>query len=461
MSTDSKQAPTAAEVKEATRSLQKAGESLSWTAGFIALPWLKVKPQAEVSDKIETYSIGADGKYTVNPKWYASQRPDERVFELAGGMMKFLMRHFDRSVALGLTDPTTGAALPGQEHNKSVWDRASAMVINAPLQADAIGRAPADAIFPPGDYKGPLDAESLYYHLLKQTPPPPPGQPPPPQGGQGAGQPPPPHAGGGTQPPQQPQGGGDKKDQGDGDGGDGNAPQTGQPGQGAGGLSPDDIDQMRRECEALARQAGRGSHCVEALKPKTVRTNYRSVIPAGLDMANTEASERTQTTYSRAARREALDPGVILSGRIGTDPTIVVVIDFSGSTMAYAQKFVDHAQKLATDFPQTKILLIAHTDRVTYKAWLKPGGEPAKLSEASKVSGGTDFAPAYDAAREEARKLPGARFDSLVHFTDGFNYREWPMPPAKRLVVGLCGADSAGHTPLPCPAKIIPVSMGQ
>lgn len=450
-------APQTPEAREAQRNLQKAGESLSWTAGFIALPWLKVKPAAIIDSKVESYSIGADGTYSVNPKWYASQRPDERVFELAAGMMTFLMRHFDRGVAIGVIDSATGVALPGQEHNFGLWNRAKSMVVNLPLQQDAIGRAPADALFPPSDYKGPLDAESLYYHLLKTTPPPPPGQPPPPQG-QGGSPPPPPHAGGATQPPQQPQGGGDKQEEGQDDGGDGNAPQTGQPGQGSGGLSPDDIDQMRRECEALARQAGRGTHCCDALKPKTVRTNYRSVIPAGLDMASTEASERTQTTYSRAARREALAPEVILAGKIGTDPTIAVVIDFSGSAMHYAQKFVDHAQKVATDFPNTRVLLIAHTDRVTFQAWLKPGGDAKMLEEASKHTGGTDFAPAYEAAREAARSLPGGRFDALCHFTDGENCGAWPMPPARRLVVGLCGGGQ-GHTPLPCPAKVIPVSM--
>lgn len=446
--------------KEARRFIQKAGEALSWSAGFLALPWIKVKGLLKVDEKVPSYSIGADGVLSINPKWYNEQRSDERVFELAASMMTFLMRHHDRGVDLGVTDPATGGPTPGQEQNHAVWNRARAMVVNAPLAADSIGKAPADALMPPPGYKGTLDAESLYYWLLKNEPPPPPSDDNNGQGqGQGGAQPPPPspHAGGDTQPPQQPS---QKPDQSDGEGGSGQAPQTGQPAQGSGGLSPDDIDQMRREVEALARMAGQGTHCVDALKPKTVRTNYKSVIGAGLDCASTESSERTKNTYSRAARRESFDENTIKPGRIGEDPSICVVIDFSGSTGMFAQKFVDHAQKVATDFPNVKVLLIAHTDRVTYQSWLKPGGDAAKLEEASRFSGGTSFAPAYDAARLEARKLIGGKFDALCHFTDGDNISSvWPMPPARRFVVGLCGGQF-GSTPLPCPAKVIPVTMG-
>lgn len=446
---------TEKELKEARYTLGKTGENLVWTAGYIALPWLKVKARAVVDEKVSTYAVAADGTFSINPKWFASQRPDERMFELATSMMTFLLRHHDRGVALGAVDAKTGGPMPGQEHNHALWNRARAMVVNKPCHDDAIGRAPADALMPPDGYKGALDAESLYYWLLKNEPPPPPG------GGNGqqpqAGQDQqnaPPHAGGNVQPPQQP---GEGSGEGDEEGSPGNAPGSAQGGEGS--LSPDDIDQMRRDVEMLARQAGKGTHIIDALKPKRVRTNYRSVIGAGLDMANTEASERTKKTYSRASRREAFEPEVVMPGYEGTDPTVCIVIDFSGSTGMFAQKFVDHAQKVATDYPSTKILLIAHTDRVTYQSWLKPGGEPAKLEAASKFSGGTDFAPAYDAAREAAKKLPGAKFDALCHFTDGVNFSKWPMPPARRLVVGLCG-DGEGHTPLPMVAKVIPVTMG-
>lgn len=454
-------APQSGVAREAQRSMQKAGEALSWTAGFIALPWLKVKGQAQVDEKEQSYSIAADGTLKVNPTWYAAQRPDERVFELAASMMTFLMRHHDRGVALGVVDPATGGPIEGQENNHKLWNRARAMVVNAPLKADAIGRAPADALFPPGDYKGSLDAESLYNYLLKNEPPPPPGGGQSPQGGgggqqpqQGNSPPAPPHAGGSVQPPQ---------GKGSSGGDDQAAPGSGQGQQqgGQGGLSPDDIDQIRRDVEALARQAGIGTHCVEALKPKVARTNYRAVIGAGLDTASTEASERTRTTYSRASRREAFIPEVILPGKIGEDPSICVVIDFSGSTSFYAQKFVDHAQKIATDYPTVRVLLVAHTDRVVYQSWLKPGGDAAKLEAASKFSGGTDFAPAYDAARVEAKKLAGGKFDALCHFTDGFNFRDWPLPPSRRLIVGLCGDSNVeGITPLPMPAKVIPVTTG-
>lgn len=450
-------------LRQHKQNVQMAGEAMMWNAGFIALPWLKVKHLSKADEGTETYAISADGHLSINPKWYASQRPDERIFELAASMMTFVLRHHDRGVALGMVDPKTGGPIQGQEWEHQLWNRARAMVVNQPLRDDNVGRPPADAIFPPAGYGGSLDAESLYYYLLKNEPKPPP------QDGDGDGegdgqgqQPPqPPHAGGQTQPPQNP---GEKEDQSDGEGGDGNAPQTGQPGEGSGGFGPDDIDQMRRAMEAAARQAGTGTHCVEALRPKRERTNYRSVIPAGMDVASTEASERTQNTYGRASRREAFDPAMILPGKIGSDPSVCVVIDFSGSCQHFAQRFADHAQKVATDYPNVSVLLIAHTDRVTFKSWLKPGGDSAKLEEASKRSGGTLFQPAYEAAKEAAkgRALPGGRFDALVHFTDGENGAEWPQPPARRLVVGLTGATQPGsHTKLPCVAKIIPVTMNK
>jgi hypothetical protein len=432
----------AAEAKEAQRNLGKAGEALSWSAGFIALPWLKVRGKAEASTEVETYSIGADGALKVNPKWFASQRPDERVFELAASMMTFLLRHHDRGVALGIVDPSTGGPLEGQEHNHSLWNRARAMVVNLPLQQDAIGRAPADALFPPGDYAGALDAESLYITSQDHAPPPP---------GKVKGRAAPhslrrtPVAVFSLRPAVT------------------NKIRATTPGVGQrlralsrvdGVRSPDDIDQPAR-VRSAGQQAGRGSARGRGAQAQVARTNYRQVIGAGLDVANTEASERTQNTYSRASRREGLMEGLLLPGKIGMDPSICVVIDFSGSTSFYAQKFVDHAQKVATDYPDTKIYLIAHTDRVTFESWLKPGGDPVELAEASRTSGGTDFAPAYEAARKVA---PRGKFDSLCHFTDGFNFGDWPMPPARRLVVGLCG-DGHGTTPLPMPAKVIPVTV--
>lgn len=455
---------TERDAKVAKLQLQTAGESLMWVAGCIAIPWLKVKTAAKTDDKVKTYAIGADGVVTVNPQWFASQRPDERVFELATSMMTFLLRHHDRGVDLGVVNAETGGPMPGQEQNYAVWNRARSMVVNKPCHDDAIGRAPADALMPPNGYKGTLDAESLYYWLLANEPPPPPGgdEGQSPDGGGDEGQPQPsPHAGGPVQPPQAPQKGDGEDDAEDGSPGEG---EGSKPGGSGSQMSADDIDQLRREVEAMARQeaqiAGRESHLADALKPKRVRTNYRNVIPAGLDVANTEASERTQTTYARAARREALMPEVILPGYQGTDPSVCIVIDFSGSTGIFAQKFVDHAQKVATDFPNTKILLVTHTDRVTYKAWLKPGGDAAKLEESSKFSGGTDFAPAYVTAKEEAARLPGGKFDSVVHFTDGYNIgNKWPMPPCRRFVVGLCGSGE-GITPLPMVTKVIPVTMG-
>jgi len=440
--------------QNALKLLQKAGESLAWTAGYIGMPWAKLKGKAKADASIETYSIGADGVLSVNPTWLAGQRHEERVFELAASMMRFLLRHHDRGVSLGIVDPETGAPTKGQEHEHSLWGKACASIVNHALREDSIGKPPADCVFPPEDYTGAQDAESLYYHLLKVTPKPPP------SGGQGQ-QPsspppnPPPHAGGHPQPP------GGKGEEGD----DENDPAGQGPGQSpspqasGGDMSPDDIDQLRRSVEALAKMAGKGTHIVDALTPRVARTNYRNVIGAGLDFATTESSERTTKTYSRASRREGLLEGLVLPGYLGADPSICIEIDKSGSTEQYAQKFIDHAFKVAKDYPNVKMYLVVHTDRVCWEGWVKPGGDSKILHDASRFSGGTSFAPGYEAAKKVA---PRGKFDALVHFTDGYNFGPWPMPPARRLVVGLCGdGDTEGITPLPMPAKVIPISMGE
>lgn len=445
------------ETAQARKTTDKAGQALSWVAGFIALPWLKLKGKTQFSRGVKEWSIAADGTFTFNPEWLAATRPEERVFSLAHGAMRFLLRHHDRGVDLGIVDPKTGAAPEGKEHEHKLWGEASAAVVNAPLAADKIGRVPEGAVMPPSDYQGSLDAESLYQHLLKVRPPPPPGggQSPNPQSGE---QPSPPSGG---QPTPPPEGG---QQQADPNAQSGSSDQA-QGGQGEAPMSPDDIDQMRREVEALAQQAGQGSHVCNALRPKVSRSNFRAVIGAGMSDANTEASERTTKTYSRASRREGLLEGLVLPGTIGTDPSICVVLDASGSvSRELLAKCAGHCVKIATEYPNVRLRLITHTDRVEFDEWIKPGGDVKRIMEATGHTGGTDFAPAYDAAR---RVAPRGKFDALVHFTDGYNFRPWPMPPAKRLVVGLCGRESmesgvsGSNSAPPVRAKVIPVTEGE
>lgn len=442
--------------RAALRQLQHTSEALAWLAGYIGLPWAKLKHKVKVDETVDTYAISADGVLTINPTWFASQRPDERVYVLAASIMRFLLQHHARGVDLGIVDPKTAGAPEGKEHEHGLWGEACASVINYPLREDGIGRPPADAVFPPADYKGSPDAESLYYYLVKVRPKPPPPPPPNEGGGQDNSDsedesPPSPHAGGHPQPPQDQNEKKDGQDQKENQGQDGGDQASEAP------LTPDDIEGLRRAVEHLAQLAGKGSHVVDALKPKVARTDYRRVIGAGLDFANTESADRTTKTYARASRREALLEGLILPGYVGSDPSVCIVIDKSGSTSAYAQKFIDHAYKVARDYPQVRMYLIVHTSIVTWEDWIKPGGDVKKLEEASRASGGTAFQPAYAAARVVA---PRGKFDSLVHFTDGFNNEDWPLPPARRLVVGLCGSVSeAATTPLPCPAKVIPISM--
>lgn len=437
---------TEAEKSQAFTLIQKAGNALAWSAGFIALPWMKVKGKTKFDRSVAQWTISADGTFTYNPDWLKSARPDERQFSIAHGALRFLLRHHDRGVDLGVVNPADGTAPEGKEHEHALWGEACASVVNAPLKADKIGHAPDGSVFPPADYAGSLDAESLYQHLLKVRPPPPPGQKP-----QGGGQQPPPNEGGVPQPPASGQAPGAP-----------DSPNGGQQPQGGAGESPaptpDEIDDMRRQVEALASQAGQGSSTCAMLRPKISRSNYRSVIGAGFSDSQTEASDRTQNTYSRVRRREALMEGLIQPGKIGSEPTICVVLDASGSvSRELLAKCAGECVKIATEFPNVRLLLITHTDRVEFCEWIRPGGDVSAITRATGYSGGTSFEPAYDRARELA---PRGKFDALVHFTDGENFGDWPMPPARRLIVGLCGAETLPQ-PTPIRAKVMPVTEGE
>lgn len=432
------------EKKTTLDTLAKAGEGLAWTAGYVALPWLKVKHRVTVTNEVPEWGISSDGVVSVNPSYIAGAQGAERVFVLAHGMLRFLMRHFDRGVALGIHDDQ-GQIPEGHEHEAKLWGRACAMTVNSPLKQEGVGRAPANAEFIPPAYVGAIDAESIYHYLLKNEPPPPPGS----------------SNSGGSGPSQSPQAGGlpQPNSQGDGESGEDEG-SGGSDSSGGQGFSGDDIDQMRREVEALARQAGRGTAIADMLKPKLARTDWRQVLRSGFESASTEASDRTRNTYSRASRRESLMPELCLPGKIGDDPSIAVVIDVSGSvSRGLVKKAADETLKLASQYNGVRVFFVTHTSEVCFADWLREGGDTRAIETGTGFSGGTDAGPAYEKCREVA---PRGKFDVLVHFTD-CELGTWPTVPARRLVVGACGVTGqpGQYASQPPPgAKIIPVTEG-
>lgn len=438
---------TEAEVKATKAAFDRWNEALMWTHGHLALASLKTKHLMKVSRDTKFKSAAVDGRgvQTYDPDFAKGLDQQEGVFLVSHENLHTLLRHHDRAVALGLIDPTTGQICPGQEQELPRFFRACDMVINAPLVKDKVGRMPAGGLLPPDAYTGPLEAEALWYWLQKNEPPPPPGNNDQPSPTQGCG-------------PSDP--GGKSKGQGDDPDDDQGAPGQGSQPDEAPGLSGDEIDQLRRDCEAMARQAGKGTAIADLLKPKQARTDWRAVLRSGFDKANTESSERTRKTYSRANRREALMDGLCLPGKVGEDPTVCVVFDVSSSvSRQLVEKAAGECLKLAGQYNGTKVYVISHTSDVVWEGWLSEGGDAKKLTEATAFQGGTDAKPAYDAAR----KIRPKGFDALVHFTDcELCDPEWPPVPTKRFVIGACGMASNGvphGTPPPPGARVIPVSM--
>jgi len=451
---------TEAEIKATKAAFDRWNETMMWSHGHLALASLKTKHLLKVSRDTKFKSAAVDGRgvQTYDPDYATSIDQQEGVFVVAHENLHTLLRHHDRAAALGLITPE-GGVTTGQEIELPRFWRACDMVINAPLVKDRVGRMPAGGLLPPDTYKGPLEAEALWYWLQQNEPPQPP---PPPDAGANGGAP----AQGcgpaetGQPPPSDEQGEGPSEaqspTQGQGDPTDQQGPQGEAP-----GLSGDEIDQLRRDCEAMARQAGKGTHVADLLKPKAERTDWRAVLRSGFDKANTESSERTRKTYSRASRREALMEGQIKPGYIGEDPSVCVVFDVSGSVARdLVQKAAGECLKLASQYSGTRVYVVSHTSEVVWEGWLKAGGDVKQLIEATGFSGGTDAKPAYEAAR----KVKPKGFDALVHFTDcELCDPEWPTVPAKRFVIGACGLASNGvphGTPPPPGARVIPVTVG-
>lgn len=463
---------TADEVRATRQKIASAGLALVAQAPHFGLAWAKMRPRAQVPSATQggTWEVDRTGVLYADPKFTATLADKEAQFILAHEIMHVLADHHSRAVALGLVDERAYVR-PGREAECEVWNWACDMAINYALKRDEIGTCPEHALLPPDEYiqaQFPLYAESIYFWLLKQMK----GG----QSGQSGG------AGGQGQPkPGKGQPGQGKGPQGQGAGGagaplpgagcapvpgkgDGQGKEPGQQGaggQGGGGQTPIDWNDVRREVEACARQlggkfAGRGSAVADLLAPTPSRVDWRKLCRQGYEHVSSEAEERSRRSFSRLARRPELVAGILRPGHIGTEGTLAGVCDVSGSiSREQVAQIAGHMLKLCKQFPQVKVIFVAHTDRVEFAQVLKPGGDLASIMKGLKHTGGTRVQPAYDKVLELNK---GKKVDNLIHFTDGFIENPWPEVPAKRFIVGQVGSGDGG-TPKPDKARVVPVAL--
>lgn len=446
----------------ASREVQRiidAGVALAYNpkaSGIVAV-WVEyLRRSVQVDDmggQMQTACVNDRGVFFA-PKFLAQLTSEE---------LQFLIAHETLHIALDIVALAKALGIENDPERRMTLNVAQDAVINDALVRDRIGSFPSKpelrgvllTDFKSKGYNGPAETTALYYWLVKNDVPPPPskggaggqgegegepgeGQPKPGPGpsGEGAG------ALKGCGPSAYP-----GKGQNDAPAGSGEA-SRGSP------LSPMDIAKAQATMRELSQQAGTGSAIGELLRPAKTRTSYRDVIRAGFERAAMSARNRTDPTYARAGRRPGLDGTIITSGRTGREAKLVFIGDVSGSiSRDLVSKMQAHALKLAKEFPDVRVLFITHTDQVEFCDWLREGGDEAKVIEGTQFSGGTEFAPAYDAAREYGR------FDAMVHFTDGYNGADWPEPPAKQSIIALCGEGKHITTP-PKGARIIPVREG-
>lgn len=443
---------TPEEQKACRTKIGAAGMTLVATAPHFGLAWAHMRPRAKVPSATRggTWEVDNKGVMYADPHFTATLSAAQAQFVLAHEIMHVLGGHFERAIALGLID-SSGKITPGKEQEIDVWGQATDMAINNALRADKIGDAPKDALFPPQEYldqKFRLDAESIFFWLLKN-----PqhqqggGQGQPQPGGQPGGKAP----GAGCLPIPSPDGAGASEGQAPGQAGD-------KPGQGP-SLPAIDWKEVARGVEALARQlggkfAGKGSAVADLLAPTPSRTDWRKLCRQGFEHVSSEAEERSIRSFSRIARRPEVTAGILRPGHIGTEGTLAGVCDVSGSIgRETVAKIAGHMLRICRQFPTVKVIFVAHTDQVVYAKVLKAGGSIADIMEGLKHSGGTAAQPAY----EEVLKLnKGRKVDTLIHFTDGYIEHVWPDVPAKQLIVGQCG-DGQGGTPKPHGARIVPI----
>lgn len=355
-------------------------------------------------DEVDSIELDVDGTFRVNPAYVLRTE----AATLAGCLFHVLLHVvLDHARRRGHRD-------------EAPWWLAADMVINAALAADGLA-LPDRAVLPPNRWDGPLQVEPLADYLA--------------QGMSGTSS------------------GYSKRRQ-----------LTSGCGVPEGWAEAGLRDEARRalaeamgEAFTLARSmgAGRGTSAVlDLMVPPQPRLDWRTILRHGASIARA-TSRRDRQSYTRPdRRREPLD-GILLPGWRSEELRLAAVVDVSGSmSRAWVARVVAELRAMGRQYPEARLFLATHTDRVCWSGWVTGGSLPDEtVTRAFGWSGGTDPEPAY---QEVAQAGP---FDALVHFTDGiFPSSTWPaLPPGVRLVVGAFGDPEAGALPsVPPGTTVIP-----
>lgn len=338
------------------------------------------------------------------------------------------------------------AAVDGNPENHLAWNVACDRAINGFIRS--IGFKLPEGCYYPGAGQEAMSAEQMYVVEKKRRAdakkdgqgPPAPGEggfgkgcgvERSPEGGPSAGKP-----GAGR-----PQPGGS-----DASGGPGEAPSTGS------GRTQSQRERASRsiaaEMAAVAKSCGSGAGDVLAklLEPPPALPSVSQVLRKCVSMAAPESGRRAQT-YTRASRRsvpvDGAEDRAILPGWMSMKAAVAAVFDVSGSMPDSALNAAARDLIAMTKTAAARIYVVVHDDGVRWSGWVLPTTKHADLVARFTGRGGTSFEEAYERVGE-AR----AKFDVMVHFTDGECWR-WPARPAnaRRLFVGLYGSRSRASVP--------------
>lgn len=389
----------------------------------------KIRDLYREDPSLPTMAIDANGRIIINPTFVNSLPKDQLGGCVCHEMLHLALDYFGR---LGSKD-------------RNLWNIAHDMAINSALRKDGIA-LPSFAVYPPLEYRGDLNAESIYEWLLTQAR----------QQSSGQGKP---GDGSGRQMQGGQPGQSGSNGQGQVTGGCGVNPapkapsQQGQ-GQGQGQhlqqTAPQDFGQVWQGARVVAQSMiGEGSSQVlQLIRPVPARIDWRKVLRSGFQLVATRQDKVAQT-YSRRHRRSPAE-GAQFPGWVGGDPTIAILIDVSGSmSREWIEEIVAECKKLAQLYRGTKAFLATHTDHVTWEGWING---TSQIDTSVQFTGGTNAHPAYESARK------AGHFDALIHFTDCELPGSWPTPPARRLIVGAYGSGATnpychpppGATLIPC-----------
>jgi hypothetical protein len=497
------------------RQIVDAGIALAYSqkgAGIAAVWATDLRPHVKFhsgpSAQIATWAVNSSGVH-VNLDWCDGTAFTPRERPMAPGEIVFLLAHETMHEALGhqYLNQLMGVAQDAVINHVLLADGIGQYPTGGRRGITLADLQPGGQGFtlPSGKkavgYNGPVDSYSVYEWLAKEEkasqPPPPP--PPPeedededeedgdePEGDEGEdGEKP--EDGEGNPSDEPGEGEGDEPGEGESEGGEGegepsDAPgnpgqEPGKPGNGGNGgealkgcapkghpSDAKDGSDAKREDDAKIRaekarvtireasnKAGTGTAIASLLAPRETKASIRQLVKRAFTKASEAAQNRSVPTYARATRRGGIDASIITAGRVGTEGRVAFIGDVSGSLGEDgARTLIGFIASCAKEFPEVKVYLVAHTDEVVFADWMKQGGDAEKAAKAASFTGGTDFKPAYDAVRE------AGKFDVAVHFTDGYNFREWPESPARELIIGVWGGGQGMTTP-PENARMIPV----